>query len=100
LCFQRLITANKRFLFRKVESVGFSSANITSAELNASDKTYNISIALPDLFVKGMYSLVGTHHYFYPVVGAGPFDIKLFDVSTTGITTLVLIGALNFISYL
>jgi hypothetical protein len=47
-----------------------------------------------------MYSVVGTHHYFYPVVGAGSFDITLFDVSTTGITTLVLTGKLNFMSYL
>jgi len=61
--------------------------------------TYNIEIALPDLFVKGIYSAVGTHHYFYPVVGAGSFDITLFDVSTTGITTLILTGKLSFISY-
>ena len=44
--------------FRKVESIGFSSANITSHDINADGFTYDISIALPDLNLKGNYSVV------------------------------------------
>ena len=53
---------------------------------------YNISLTLSDLKLSGIYSAVGSHHYFYPIVGDGPFDITLLDVSSSGTTTLMLNG--------
>ena len=53
---------------------------------------YNISLTLTNLKINGLYSVVGSHHYFYPIVGNGPFDMTLLDVYSSGTTTLMFDG--------
>lgn len=76
---------------RNVTSLGFSSVEIPAVHDNG-NWNYNISLTLSDLKLSGIYSAVGSHHYFYPIVGDGPFDITLLDVSSSGTTTLMLNG--------
>lgn len=79
------------YLFRNVESLGFSSVQISSYQ-EQGNSLYNVSLTLPDLDISGIYSAVGSHHYFYPIVGYGPFALTLRKVWSTGTTTLLFDG--------
>ncbi len=73
---------------RNVSSVGFSSFIPSSVEFDEETEDYKISMILNDFKLDGMYFLTGSHHLFYPIVGAGPFDITLYGVSSTGTVVL------------
>lgn len=97
---QEVIHSLQRFIFcSDVTSIGFSSLQVISADLDVNTGLYNISMALTDLQVEGIYSLTGSHHLIYPIIGTGPFDITLYGVSTSGTSKLYIKGkqAFNFV---
>ncbi|KAK4014771.1 hypothetical protein OUZ56_027279 [Daphnia magna] len=74
-----------------VTSLGFSSVQVP-AVYETSESHYNVSLSLPDLKISGLYTIIGSHHYFYPIVGNGPFDMTLLDVSSSGTTAVLFDG--------
>ncbi|XP_046455109.1 uncharacterized protein LOC124202749 [Daphnia pulex] len=74
-----------------VTSLGFSSVEIPAVYDNGNGH-FNISLTLSDLKINGLYSVVGSHHYFYPIVGNGPFDMMMMDVYSSGTATLMYNG--------
>ncbi|KAI9553060.1 hypothetical protein GHT06_020950 [Daphnia sinensis] len=74
-----------------VTSLGFSSVQVPVV-YETSESHYNVSLSLPDLKISGLYTIIGSHHYFYPIVGNGPFDMTLLDVTSNGTTAVLFDG--------
>ena len=72
-----------------VQSLGFSSVQIPVFVEDPVSASHNISLMLPDLNIQGTYYAMGTHHYFYPIIGSGQFDIILRDIRSNGTTNVL-----------
>lgn len=71
-----------------MSSAGFSSFIPSSVEFDEETEDYKISMIFNDFNLDGMYFITGSHHLFYPIVGAGPFYMTLYGVSSNGTVVL------------
>ena len=73
---------------RSVQSVGFSSVQVPTLDLDTVSSTYNISFFVPSLDMNGSYDCSGSYSLFLPIFGSGQFRITLYNVSGHGSATV------------